>query len=137
MISVASNEIPREMSALVRAALDGEWEQARRLQRKYLPLMEMNFWESSPGPVKCALALMRECGETLRLPLAPMRDDTRRKIAPAPQGSHAAVMLSERIEAIASRQDTHSGCWRKCFGRRVPHGRRVDSYAGNSAMRRK
>ncbi len=42
--------------------------------------MEMNFWESSPGPVKCALALMRKCGETLRLPLAPVRDETRRKI---------------------------------------------------------
>ena len=79
-ISVVSNEIPREMSALVHAALDGDWEEARRLQRKYLALMEMNFWESSPGPVKCALALMKKCGETLRLPLAPVREDTRRRI---------------------------------------------------------
>jgi 4-hydroxy-tetrahydrodipicolinate synthase len=80
IISVASNEIPAEMSALVRAALEGRWEEARTLQRKWLPLMEMNFWESSPGPVKCAMAMMKKCGETLRLPLAPVREDTRRKI---------------------------------------------------------
>jgi 4-hydroxy-tetrahydrodipicolinate synthase len=80
LISVASNEIPREMTALVRAALEGRGDEARALQRKWLPLMEMNFWESSPGPVKCALSLMKKCGETLRLPLAPVRDDTRRKI---------------------------------------------------------
>lgn len=80
VISVASNEIPREMTALIRAALNGEWEEARSLQREWLPLMEMNFWESSPGPVKCALGLMGKCGDTLRLPLASVRDETRRKI---------------------------------------------------------
>jgi 4-hydroxy-tetrahydrodipicolinate synthase len=80
VISVASNEVPAEMSALTRAALSGDWEEARSLQRKWLPLMEMNFWEASPGPPKCALALMKKCGETLRLPLVPVREDTRRKI---------------------------------------------------------
>lgn len=80
LISVASNEIPKEMTALIRAALEGAGDEARSLQRKWLPLMEMNFWESSPGPVKCALSLMRRCGETLRLPLAPVREDTRRRI---------------------------------------------------------
>lgn len=80
LISVASNEIPRDMTALVRAALEGNWDEARKLQKKYLALMEMNFWESSPSPAKCALTLMKKCGETLRLPLAPVRDDTRRKI---------------------------------------------------------
>ena len=80
LISVASNEIPSEMAALIRAALEGDWARARSLQRKYLALMEMNFWESSPGPVKSALALMKKCGDTLRLPLAPVKDDTRRKI---------------------------------------------------------
>lgn len=80
LISVVSNEIPKEASALVNAALDGDWDKARDLQRKWLPLMEMNFWEPSPGPVKCALSLMKKCGETLRLPLAPVRDDTRRRI---------------------------------------------------------
>jgi 4-hydroxy-tetrahydrodipicolinate synthase len=80
LISVASNEIPKEMTALIAAALGGEGETARALQKKWLPLMEMNFWEASPGPVKCALSLMKKCGETLRLPLAPVREDTRRKI---------------------------------------------------------
>lgn len=80
VISVASNEIPAEMSALARASLEGDWDRARGLQRKYLPLMEMNFWESSPGPAKCALSLMKKCGETLRLPLAPVRDETRKRI---------------------------------------------------------
>jgi 4-hydroxy-tetrahydrodipicolinate synthase len=80
LISVASNEIPGEMSALVKAALGGDWPAARKLQARWLPLMEMNFWESSPGPAKAALALMKRCGETVRLPLAPVRDETRRRI---------------------------------------------------------
>jgi 4-hydroxy-tetrahydrodipicolinate synthase len=80
VISVASNEIPREMTALVRAALEGRWDEARKLQKKFLALMEMNFWESSPAPAKAALTLMKKCGETLRLPLAPVKDETRRRI---------------------------------------------------------
>ena len=80
VISVVSNEIPKEMAELVRAALDNDRERALELQRKYVPLMEMNFWESSPGPVKCALSLMKRCGETLRLPLVPVREETRKKI---------------------------------------------------------
>jgi 4-hydroxy-tetrahydrodipicolinate synthase len=80
LISVASNEAPKEMSALVRAALEGRNDDARKLQAKWLPLMEMNFWESSPGPAKCALSIMKKAGETVRLPLAPVRDDTRRRI---------------------------------------------------------
>jgi 4-hydroxy-tetrahydrodipicolinate synthase len=80
VISVVSNEIPKEMSDLARAALQNDRETALSLQNKFEPLMEMNFWESSPGPVKCALSLMKKCGETLRLPLVPVRDDTRKKI---------------------------------------------------------
>jgi 4-hydroxy-tetrahydrodipicolinate synthase len=80
LISVAANEIPQEMSELVHAALENHRETALSLQRKYLPLMEMNFLESNPGPVKCALSLMKKCGETLRLPLVPVRDDVRRSI---------------------------------------------------------
>ncbi|HKA35188.1 MAG TPA: 4-hydroxy-tetrahydrodipicolinate synthase [Thermoanaerobaculia bacterium] len=80
VISVVSNEIPREMTALAKAAREGNSDEARKLQRKYLALMEMNFWESSPAPAKCALTLMRKCGETLRLPLAPVRDETRKRI---------------------------------------------------------
>jgi 4-hydroxy-tetrahydrodipicolinate synthase len=80
LVSDASNEIPAEIAALVHAALEGDWEKARRLQKKYLGLMEMNAWEPSPGPVKCALALMKRCGETARLPAVPVADETRRRI---------------------------------------------------------
>ncbi|HWK31134.1 MAG TPA: 4-hydroxy-tetrahydrodipicolinate synthase, partial [Terriglobales bacterium] len=59
VISVASNEIPREMAELTRFALDGDWTRARALQRKFLPLMQANFLESNPMPVKCVLAMMR------------------------------------------------------------------------------
>ena len=80
VISVVANEIPKEMATLVRAALENDREQALTLQRKYEPLMEMNRWEPSPGPVKCALALMKKAPETLRLPLVPVRDETRKRI---------------------------------------------------------
>lgn len=80
VISVVANEVPGEMAELVRAALEGDRGRALELQNKYLALMEMNFWESSPGPVKCALALMKKCGETLRLPLVPVREETRKRI---------------------------------------------------------
>jgi 4-hydroxy-tetrahydrodipicolinate synthase len=80
VISIAANEVPREMATLVRAALEDRRAEALELQRKYQPLMEMNTLESNPGPVKCALSLMKKCGETLRLPLVPVRDDVRRRI---------------------------------------------------------
>src|ERR1700728_3727575 len=52
LVSVASNEIPQEMASLTRAALANDWANARSLQRKYFPLMQANFIESSPLPVK-------------------------------------------------------------------------------------
>jgi 4-hydroxy-tetrahydrodipicolinate synthase len=80
IISVASNEIPREMSELTRAALNNDWETARRIHRKYLPLMLANFIESNPLPVKAALAMMGKIEEVYRLPMLPMRRDTRSKL---------------------------------------------------------
>jgi 4-hydroxy-tetrahydrodipicolinate synthase len=80
VISVASNEIPREMAKLTRAALDGDWEMARRIHRKFLPLMQANFIESSPLPVKAVLAMMGRIQEQYRLPLVPMKKDTRAKM---------------------------------------------------------
>jgi 4-hydroxy-tetrahydrodipicolinate synthase len=80
VISVVSNEIPKEMARLVEAALENDRDGALELQAKYEPLMEMNFWESNPGPVKCALSLMKKCGETLRLPLVPVREEVRKRI---------------------------------------------------------
>ena len=80
IISVASNEIPREMAEMTRAALGNEWETARRLHRKYLPLMLANFIESNPMPVKAVLAMMGKVEEVYRLPMVPMRRDTRSKL---------------------------------------------------------
>ncbi len=80
VISVASNEIPREMAAMARAALNNDWQTARTLHRKYLPLMQANFIESSPLPVKAVLAMMGKIEEVYRLPLLPMRRDTRSKL---------------------------------------------------------
>ena len=80
VISVASNEIPREMAEMTRAALNNDWHTARTLHRKYLPLMQANFIESSPLPVKAVLAMMGKIEEIYRLPLLPMRRDTRSKL---------------------------------------------------------
>jgi 4-hydroxy-tetrahydrodipicolinate synthase len=80
VISVASNEIPREMVEMTRSALNNDWERARRIHRKYLPLMQANFLESNPLPVKAVLAMMGKIQEVYRLPLVPMKRDTRSKL---------------------------------------------------------
>jgi len=69
VISVVSNEIPTEMTSLVRHAIDGNLARARELHRQYLPLMEINFVESNPGPVKAAMAMMGLMEAVWRLPL--------------------------------------------------------------------
>ncbi len=80
VVSVASNEIPREMATMTRAALDNDWNTARSIHRKYLALMQANFIESSPLPVKAVLTMMGKIEENFRLPLLPMRRDTRSKL---------------------------------------------------------
>jgi len=70
VISVASNPAPGLMSDMVRAALDGDFVKARELHGKLYPLFRVLFLETSPGPVKAALAEMGICGSTLRPPLA-------------------------------------------------------------------
>jgi len=80
IISVASNEIPHEMAEMTRAALNNDWAAARAIHRKYLPLMQANFIESNPLPVKAVLAMMGKLEEVYRLPLSPMRRDTRSKL---------------------------------------------------------
>ncbi|HET7440331.1 MAG TPA: dihydrodipicolinate synthase family protein, partial [Terriglobales bacterium] len=80
IISVASNEIPHEMAEMTRAALNTDWPSARRIHRKYLALMQGNFIESNPLPVKAVLAMMGKIEEVYRLPLLPMRRDTRSRL---------------------------------------------------------
>jgi 4-hydroxy-tetrahydrodipicolinate synthase len=78
IISVASNLIPAEMSQMVDLALSGKWEEARKLHYRYLDLMELNFIESSPIPVKYALSRMGKLEEAYRLPLCPLSDPSRK-----------------------------------------------------------
>src|SRR5436305_10556389 len=80
LVSVASNEAPGEMSQMVDAALAGRFDEARREHYRLLPLMDVNFIESSPGPVKAAMALMGLLEENLRLPLVPVTDKTRARV---------------------------------------------------------
>jgi 4-hydroxy-tetrahydrodipicolinate synthase len=80
IVSVASNEIPKELSDMTAAALKGDWEKARNIHRKYLALMQGNFIESNPMPVKAVLAMMGRIEEIYRLPMLPMKPDTRARI---------------------------------------------------------
>ncbi|MDT7808953.1 MAG: 4-hydroxy-tetrahydrodipicolinate synthase [Acidobacteriota bacterium] len=80
LVSVASNEAPDLMSRMVNAALNGRWDESRELHYRLLPLMDVNFVESSPGPVKAAMALMSLLEENLRLPLVRVTDATRVRV---------------------------------------------------------
>jgi 4-hydroxy-tetrahydrodipicolinate synthase len=80
IVSVASNEIPKEMSQMTRAALENRWDDARQLERKFLALMQANFIESNPMPVKAVLAMMGKMEENYRLPMLKMKSDTRAKL---------------------------------------------------------
>jgi 4-hydroxy-tetrahydrodipicolinate synthase len=79
-ISVVSNEVPKEYSNLLRLCLKGNWTEALQLHYRLLPLMNINFIESSPTPVKTALAMMGMMEETLRLPLVPLTEPSRVKL---------------------------------------------------------
>ncbi|MGA3096581.1 MAG: 4-hydroxy-tetrahydrodipicolinate synthase [Bryobacteraceae bacterium] len=71
VISTVGNEIPGEMSRLAQACLRGDFETARAIQKRYLPLMNVNFVESNPIPVKAAMGLMGLLEPVYRLPLVP------------------------------------------------------------------
>jgi 4-hydroxy-tetrahydrodipicolinate synthase len=81
LISVASNEIPREMAAMVEAAERGDYAEARKIHNHVLPLMLGNFIESNPGPVKFAMAAMGLCEEVFRLPMVSPRAESQAKLA--------------------------------------------------------
>ena len=80
IISVASNEVPAEMVQMVEAAEKGDFAGARHWHEKLLPIMQINFVESSPGPVKFAMAAMGLCEEAYRLPMVPPRPASQEKI---------------------------------------------------------
>jgi 4-hydroxy-tetrahydrodipicolinate synthase len=80
VISVVSNMVPRSMREMTHAVLANDWDTARRLHRELLPLMQAAFLESNPLPVKAGLAMMGRIDEVYRLPLVPMKKDTRAKL---------------------------------------------------------
>ena len=80
VISVVSNEIPAEMTQLARLANAGDFAAARALHRKFLPLMDINFVESNPMPVKAAMAAMGLLKPVYRLPMVPPQPASIRKI---------------------------------------------------------
>jgi len=80
IISVASNEIPAEMSHMVEVAERGDFKTARAMHEKLLPLLLVNFIESSPGPVKFAMSAMGLCDESYRLPMVPIKDASKQQI---------------------------------------------------------
>jgi 4-hydroxy-tetrahydrodipicolinate synthase len=71
LISVAANEVPAEMGRMIRAALSNQWPEARELERRYANLIDANFWDPNPTPVKTVLSLMGRCSDHVRLPLVP------------------------------------------------------------------
>src|SRR5260221_1592344 len=80
IVSVAPNEIPKELSEMTCAALKNDWKKDRAIHREYLPLMQANFIESNPMPVKAVLAMMGRVEENYRLPMLRMKTDTRAKL---------------------------------------------------------
>jgi 4-hydroxy-tetrahydrodipicolinate synthase len=97
IISVASNEIPADMVEMVEAAERGDYQRARIVHQRLLPLLLGNFVESNPGPVKFAMAAMGLCEPVYRLPMVPPR--------PAAQEKLLAVLseLGIAVEAAAGR----------------------------------
>ena len=81
IVSVLSNELPAEMTQLVEAAEANDFNYAREIHARLLPLMLANFAESNPIPVKCVMAQMGLLEETYRLPMVPPRAETREKLA--------------------------------------------------------
>jgi 4-hydroxy-tetrahydrodipicolinate synthase len=98
VISVVSNEIPAEMARLVRSAVSGDFAGAREIHRKFHPLMEINFVESNPIPVKTAMAEMGLLEAVWRLPLVAPKEENRERI----RATLESVNLIERAHAAIS-----------------------------------
>ena len=79
-ISVVANEVPADFSDMVRFCLRGKWDKALKLHNRLLPLMNANFLESNPIPLKAALAMMGMIEEVYRLPLVEIKPANREKL---------------------------------------------------------
>jgi 4-hydroxy-tetrahydrodipicolinate synthase len=83
VISVIANIIPKETAEMTRAALNGDWKRAKEIHLRIFPLCKAMFYETNPGPVKTAMQLLGRLNGELRLPLTPMSDANREKLAKA------------------------------------------------------
>jgi len=101
VISVASNEIPAEMAQLCRHLLRGEYHEARAIHRNYLPLMEINFVESNPIPVKAALALMGLLEPVWRLPMVPPKAENLQRVQAVLESLELVARSSVAVASIA------------------------------------
>ena len=104
VISVVSNEIPGNMAQLTRLAVQGGFERAREIHRRFHPLMEINFVESNPIPVKAAMAEMGLLEPVWRLPLVPPKAENLARI----RGVLESLELVPRPEARATRERVHA-----------------------------
>jgi 4-hydroxy-tetrahydrodipicolinate synthase len=98
LISVISNEVPAEMTKLTQLALAGDFAGARALQRQWLPLMEVNFIESNPIPVKAAMAMMGLLEPVWRSPMTP----------PSPQNQARIEAVLTGLGLLAASRSTHA-----------------------------
>jgi 4-hydroxy-tetrahydrodipicolinate synthase len=101
IVSVASNEIPAEMTAIAQAALRNDFEAARKIQRRFLPLMNVNFIESNPISVKAAMGLMGLLDPVFRLPMVPPNAANLAKIEQVL--SRTGLLAGPRVEGVQSR----------------------------------
>jgi 4-hydroxy-tetrahydrodipicolinate synthase len=83
VISVASNLVPGRMKEFIGAALKGQWDKARELHYKLLPLFKAIFIETNPIPIKAALAMKGMMQEVYRLPMCPLGAENRKTLAAA------------------------------------------------------
>jgi 4-hydroxy-tetrahydrodipicolinate synthase len=98
VISVVSNQIPEEMAHLITLCLAGDFARAREIQRRYQTLMEVNFVESNPIPVKAAMAEMGLLEAVWRLPLVAPKAENQERI----RDVLASVGLVERVHAAVT-----------------------------------
>src|SRR6266852_1821460 len=114
VISVAANEIPSEMRRLTRLATDNEISAARQLHRRYLPLMEINFVESNPIPVKSAMAEMGLLEPVWRLPLVPPKPENLARIRGVLEPVGALPVIIEDEVLLAGNSGVYEGTVVKC-----------------------
>lgn len=101
VISVASNEVPEEMVQMVEAFERGDLIEARNFHNRLLPIMQINFVESNPGPVKFAMAAMGHCEEVYRLPVVTPRAASQQKIAAVMRDLGLPIVAGSAVEVGA------------------------------------